>query len=257
MRQAGTWDPLLKCCNACTWTHVSSSNEIPRNCMGLKITACMHLEGKFWRKDAKRPQTLPLLKLWIKRRLSRAEAGYCTCPLPTWPPKRWTKPLRHPLAWALDTLYPHTMWETHWAPPSQRVSKQGNLLFVLAPPSAAGALINPSFKKKESVFFFNAKVLCHFLFNLARFTYIHIMEHCIPLYSLLKEFPTGLSLLWGTFPDRPKDWTCISCVSCTLRRILYQWNITQLLNEWNNAICNKMDGPRDYHTKWYEVSDLK
>ena len=20
--------------------------------------------------------------------------------------------------------------------------------------------------------------------------------------------------------------------------------------EWNNAICSKMDGPRDYHTKW-------
>lgn len=194
MRQAGTWDPLLKCCNACTWTHVSSSNEIPRNCMGLKITACMHLEGKFWRKDAKRPQTLPLLKLWIKRRLSRAEAGYCTCPLHTPPPMRWTKHLSHPLAWALDTLYPHTMWETNWAPSSQRESKQRNLLFVLAPPSAAGALINPCLKKKSEIFF-NAKVLCHFLFNLATFTYIHIMEHCIPLYSLLREFPTGLSLL--------------------------------------------------------------
>ena len=21
-------------------------------------------------------------------------------------------------------------------------------------------------------------------------------------------------------------------------------------NDWNNAICNNMDGPRDYHTKW-------
>ena len=20
--------------------------------------------------------------------------------------------------------------------------------------------------------------------------------------------------------------------------------------EWNNAICSNMDGPRDYHTKW-------
>ena len=20
--------------------------------------------------------------------------------------------------------------------------------------------------------------------------------------------------------------------------------------EWNNAICSKLDGPRDYHTKW-------
>ena len=23
-----------------------------------------------------------------------------------------------------------------------------------------------------------------------------------------------------------------------------------LKKEWNNAICNNMDGPRDYHTKW-------
>ena len=22
--------------------------------------------------------------------------------------------------------------------------------------------------------------------------------------------------------------------------------------EWNNAICSKMDGPRDYYTKWSE-----
>lgn len=182
MRQAGTWDPLLKCCNACTWTHVSSSNEIPRNCMGLKITACLHLEGEFWRKDAKRPQTLPLLKLWIKR-LSRAEAGYCTCPLHTPPSKGCKKLLRHPLARALDTLSPHNLWETNWTLPSQRASKQGKSLFALAPPSAAGALMNPCWKRK--VRFFYAKVLCHFLFNLARFTYICIMEHCIPLYSLL------------------------------------------------------------------------
>lgn len=54
---------------------------------------------------------------------------------------------------------------------------------------------NKSWPEKKSEIFFNAKVLCHFLFNLATFTYIHIMEHCIPLYSLLREFPTGLSLL--------------------------------------------------------------
>ena len=22
------------------------------------------------------------------------------------------------------------------------------------------------------------------------------------------------------------------------------------MNEWNNAICSNMHGPRDYHTKW-------
>ena len=35
----GTWDPLLQCCNACTWTHLSS-NKIQRNYMGLKIITC-------------------------------------------------------------------------------------------------------------------------------------------------------------------------------------------------------------------------
>ena len=67
MRQAGTWDPLLQCCNACPWTHLSSSNKIQRNCMGLKITVCMLGQhcmlgqlcacwGKFWTKDKKRPK---------------------------------------------------------------------------------------------------------------------------------------------------------------------------------------------------------
>ena len=25
---------------------------------------------------------------------------------------------------------------------------------------------------------------------------------------------------------------------------------TEILKEWNNAICSNMDGPRDYHSKW-------
>ena len=29
-----------------------------------------------------------------------------------------------------------------------------------------------------------------------------------------------------------------------------QWNITQLLKGWNNAICSNMDGPRDDQAKW-------
>ena len=63
------WDPLLKCCNACTWTHFSSSNKIQRNYMGLKITACMRSWGKFWtqriqrdQKKTPKPTQLPLLK---------------------------------------------------------------------------------------------------------------------------------------------------------------------------------------------------
>ena len=48
MRQAGTQGPKLQCCTPCTWTHPSSSNNIQRHCMGLKITAPMRSWGKFW-----------------------------------------------------------------------------------------------------------------------------------------------------------------------------------------------------------------
>ena len=40
VRQAGTWDPLLQCCNARTWTYISSSHKTQRNLRGLKITVC-------------------------------------------------------------------------------------------------------------------------------------------------------------------------------------------------------------------------
>ena len=56
---AGTWDPLLQCCNACTWTHLSLSNKIQRNCMGLKITACMGSWGKFWTQKIQRDKKNP------------------------------------------------------------------------------------------------------------------------------------------------------------------------------------------------------
>ena len=54
-RQAGTWDPLLQCCNARTWTHISSSHKTQRNCMGLKITVHAQL-GQILDKDTKIPK---------------------------------------------------------------------------------------------------------------------------------------------------------------------------------------------------------
>ena len=61
---AGTWDHLWQCCNACTWTHLSLSNRIQRNCIGLKITACVLSWDKFWTQKIQRDQEtqLPLLK---------------------------------------------------------------------------------------------------------------------------------------------------------------------------------------------------
>ena len=45
--RTGSWHSLLQCCNACSWTHLSSSSKIQRNCMGLKITVCMGRWGKY------------------------------------------------------------------------------------------------------------------------------------------------------------------------------------------------------------------
>ena len=55
------WDLGLRhgifCCNACTRTHLSMSNKIWRNCMGLKISAYMQELGQILDpKDKKRPQ---------------------------------------------------------------------------------------------------------------------------------------------------------------------------------------------------------
>ena len=55
LSQAGTQDPRLQCCNACTWTHPSSSNNIQRNCMGLKITVCTCSSGPQGYNETKNP----------------------------------------------------------------------------------------------------------------------------------------------------------------------------------------------------------
>ena len=53
---SGTWDPLLQCCSACTWTNVFPSNKIQRNSKGLKITACT-VGANSGQQDTKRPRS--------------------------------------------------------------------------------------------------------------------------------------------------------------------------------------------------------
>ena len=48
--------PGTLCCNACTWTNISSSYKIQRHYKALKITACMRSWGKFWTKGTQRPE---------------------------------------------------------------------------------------------------------------------------------------------------------------------------------------------------------
>ena len=85
LRQAGTWDTLLQCCNPWTWTHLSSSNRIQRNCMGLKITACLHSWGKFWTPKIQRGQRahLTFLRILEQKQSVRSKSK----PLYTPPPR--------------------------------------------------------------------------------------------------------------------------------------------------------------------------
>ena len=75
--------PGRLCCNACTWTHLSSSNKIQRNCMRLKLTACRYSWGKFWIPKIKRDQKtqLPLLKsVELKQRFGSKSRVLCRPP---------------------------------------------------------------------------------------------------------------------------------------------------------------------------------
>ena len=81
--RTGSWHSLLQCCNACSWTHLSSSSKIQRNCMGLKITVCMGRWGKYLNpKDTKRPKN-PTATVDEPG----AKAGYCACLLHSIPLK--------------------------------------------------------------------------------------------------------------------------------------------------------------------------
>ena len=100
---------MLQSCHACTWTHLSSSNKIQRNYMGLKITACRDNWGKFWTKIQRDQKTqLPLLKsLEQKQGIGSKSRVLHACPLHTPPPKPrphptledpWPHPYPHPIA---------------------------------------------------------------------------------------------------------------------------------------------------------------
>ena len=92
LSQAGTWDSLLQCRSACTWTHLSSSYKTQRNSMGLKITVDTRSWGKFWtqkiQKDKKTKKTKKPTA--ISEELG-AKAGYCACPAAHNTAKGWAK----------------------------------------------------------------------------------------------------------------------------------------------------------------------
>ena len=146
VRQAGTWDPLIQCCNTCTWTNVSLSNKIQRNYKRLKIIVCMCSWGKLRTRRYKKTKK-PNCHFWragSKNRVSVAKAGYWECPLHSTPPKGWTKLLSYPFSSThrLTSTYPHSIQGTS-LPPPRGASKGNHYLFSL-PPAAAGAPVKPS-----------------------------------------------------------------------------------------------------------------
>ena len=56
VRQAGTWDPLLQCGDACAWTHLSSKRQNTKKLYGTKNTC------KVVRADSEQKIQLPVLK---------------------------------------------------------------------------------------------------------------------------------------------------------------------------------------------------
>ena len=140
----GTWDSLLQCCSACTWTHLSSSNKIQRNQMGLKITACICSQGKFWTKDTKTKKIqLPLLKSPEQKQGVGSKSRYCACPQHTTPAKGWANHLSHPSSWTPGHTVTLTPYKEQGYPRlRERASKEACCLFLL-PSAAAEAPIKP------------------------------------------------------------------------------------------------------------------
>ena len=123
MRGAGTGNPLLQGCNACTWTHLSSSNKIQRNYMGLKITACLPSWDKLWPKDTNRPKNPTV---------TSEEHGAETCLLQSTQGGGQTAQATRPYSLDIPTLTPYKE-QTCPPTPAQRVREQGNLLPVPTP----------------------------------------------------------------------------------------------------------------------------
>ena len=92
-------------------------------------------------KETKKPSCY-FWRAWSKSRGSGAKAGYCTGPCTQHHLSGGQTTSATPLTQPWDTPYPHSIWRLS-PPPPQESGKQGNQLFVLAPPTVAGAPVKP------------------------------------------------------------------------------------------------------------------
>ena len=90
-------------------------------------------------------------------------------------------------------------------------------------------------------------VWCSQLFqNLPQFIVIYTVKG----FGIVNKAEIDVFLELSCFFHDPADvGNLISGSSAFSKTSLNIW-ITQPEKEWNNAICNNMDGPRNYHTKW-------
>ena len=122
----------------------------------------------------------------------------------------------------------------------------------------------------------NTGVGCHFLLGgivPAQGLNLHLLclLHCRQIFYLVTmtldlpvtlNFPARILEWVAIYSSRGsswhRNWTCISCISCIGRQILYCWATWEFLyiyyssikrNE-NFAVCKNMDGLRGYYAKW-------
>ena len=133
VRQAGTSNPLLQCCSACIWTHLSSGNKTQRNYKGLKITLHMRRGGKFWTtryKEIKKPNC-HFWRARSKKRCQEQKQGTGHAPCTPHHQRGEQNTSATPLTRSLDTCLPSPHIRNQLSP--NLGSEQGKLLLVLGP----------------------------------------------------------------------------------------------------------------------------
>ena len=81
-----------------------------------------------------------------------------------------------------------------------------------------------------------------------RIQYRMIVLWYIHNYTILKKTQKTWDHLIPYFLSSQIQSTSKSC--CFYCQNISSGILLSHKKEWNNAICNNMDGPRDYHTKW-------
>ena len=128
VRQAGTWDLLLKCCNACTW--ISPWVTKYEETVWVKKSLCARATEANAEQIIQRDQKaqLPLLKSPEKKQ------GTAHSPLHKTSPKGWANHLSHPSGLTPEHTPTLTPYKEQARPPLQGAGKPKGNLCVLTPP---------------------------------------------------------------------------------------------------------------------------